>query len=105
MDRLRALILLKECTGDDLWSPEYCRQQRIPEVWIDELCDCFESGFDHDLQTIYVDGQPTNQYLGIRDVDLALKLGHFLGVPVSRLKAQSLSRSGLVTAIQQAAEE
>jgi hypothetical protein len=97
--------LARTDTCDDLWSPEYCRQQRIPEVWIDELCDCFESGFDHDLQTIYVDGQPTNQYLGIRDVDLALKLGHFLGVPVSRLKAQSLSRSGLVTAIQQAAEE
>ena len=77
----------------------------IPETWIDELADCFESGFQHDLQTIYVDDRLTNQYQGIRDVDLARKLGQLLGVPVDRLAETIASRRGLVSAIQEAVEE
>ena len=105
MDRLRALSLLHECTGNDIWSVEYCRQQRIPEDWIDELCDCFESGFGDDQQTIYVGEKATNQYLGVRDVDLALRLGMQLGLPVQRLRAEALSRRRLVIAIQEASQE
>ncbi len=49
MNRLRALMLLQECTGDDIWSLEHCRLRQVPEEWIEELSDCFESG----LSTIF----------------------------------------------------
>ncbi len=67
------------------WSLEHCRLRQVPEEWIDELSDCFESGFEHDLQTIYVGERVTNQYRGIRDVDLAQKLGRQLGLPVDQM--------------------
>lgn len=105
MNRLRALMLLQECTGDDIWSLEHCRLRQVPEEWIDELSDCFESGFEHDLQTIYVGDRVTNQYRGIRDVDLAQKLGRQLGLPVDQIASQSASRRSLVNALQDAAEE
>ncbi|MFK7736700.1 MAG: hypothetical protein AB8B50_11755 [Pirellulaceae bacterium] len=105
MDPLLALQLLAECTGDDIWSLEYCRARKVPELWIDELSDCYESSFEDDRQTIYVERQRTNQYEGIRDVDLALKLGEFLGVETSELSELSLSRVDLVRSIQEAAEE
>jgi hypothetical protein len=104
-DRLRALLLLTECTGDDIWSPEHCHARGVPESWMEELTDCFESGFLHDSQTIYVGRQATNQYLGIRDVDLAVRLGAFLGVDVDQLQACSATRRELVRNIQQAVEE
>ncbi len=46
-----------------------------------------------------------NQYHGIRDVDLAIKLGEYLGVAVAELIAISPTRSRLVVAIRQAIEE
>jgi hypothetical protein len=105
MDRLRALMLLQECTGDEIWSVETCRSKGVPELWIDELCDCFESGFESDRLTIYVDDRVTNQYRGVRDVDLAQKLGFSLGLPVERFLAVAGSRRQLVLALQEAAEE
>jgi hypothetical protein len=69
------------------------------------LCDCFESGFEDDRMTIYVGDRVTNQYLGVRDVDLAQKLGIVLGLPVERLMATARSRRQLVLAIKEAAEE
>lgn len=105
MNRLRALALLQECTGDDIWSLEHCRLREIPEDWIEELSDCFESSFNNDMLTIYVNERATNQYRGIRDVDLARKLGQVLGLPVARISATAFSRRSLVTALQDAAEE
>jgi hypothetical protein len=104
-NRLKALTLLSECTGDDIWSVEHCRLRGLPEAWIDELIDCFESGFRSDSQTIYLERQAINQYHGIRDVDLAIKLGEYLGVNVPALEAISASRARLVSAIREAVEE
>jgi hypothetical protein len=98
-------MLLQECTGDDIWSLEHCRLRGLPEDWIEELSDCFESGFHSDLQTIYVDNQVTNQYQGIRDIDLAQRLGHQLGLPVDRILSMATSRRGMVQALKDAAEE
>ncbi len=105
INRLKALCLLSECTGDDIWSVEHCQQRGIPESWIVELQDCFESGFRSDLQTIYLDNRPINQYRGVRDIDLARRLGEFLGVNLAALEVLAHSRSQLVTAIQHAVEE
>lgn len=105
MHRLLALSLLSECTGDDLWSLEYCRQRGVPEVWIEELLDGFESNFAVESKTIFVDNQRVNQYEGIRDVDLACKLGEYLGVDTNRLLAYHVSRQQIVAAIREAVEE
>jgi hypothetical protein len=105
LHRMLALSMLSECTGDDLWSIEYCRQRGVPEAWIDELLDGFESNFAVDSRTIYVDDQRVNQYEGIRDVDLACKLGEFLGVDTANLLARHFSRKQFVEAIREAIEE
>lgn len=105
LNRLKALCLLSECTGDDIWSIELCEQRSIPPAWIDELSDGFESGFQHDSQTIYREGRPTNQYQGVRDIDLARRLGEYLGVDLAPLEARAQTRAQLVFAIQQAIEE
>jgi hypothetical protein len=105
LNRFKALQLLAECTGDDIWPPNYCNQQQIPTVWIDELRDCYESGFESDSLTIYREGRTLNQFDGIRDVDLACKLGEFLGIDVTPLCHQAWSRSHLVSQIQEAVEE
>ncbi len=77
----------------------------IPAQWIEDLADCYESGYDRDSQTIYYRERMINQYEGIRDVDLAIKLGEYLGVNVSDLIDLSPSRARLVVAIRQAIEE
>jgi hypothetical protein len=105
LTRLKALTLLSECHGDDIWSVEHCRLRGVPEVWIDELADCYESGFQSSSQTIFVCDEIVNQYHGLRDVDIACKLGAFLGVDVAGLNATAASRVRLVTAIRQAIEE
>ncbi len=105
LNRLKALNLLSECTGDDIWSLEHCRQRGVPAAWMEELADCFESGFQHDSQTIYLGEAVVNQYQGIRDVDLALRLADYLGIDTEVLQDTHLSRASLVLAIQQAAVE
>ncbi|HBE69722.1 MAG TPA: hypothetical protein DDW52_16370 [Planctomycetaceae bacterium] len=105
MQRIQALTLLSECTGDDIWSVEHCRLRRLPEAWIVELADCFESGFQSDSQTIYLEDRVINQYQGIRDVDLAMRLGEHLGIDVGGLEQRAVSRSHLVKLIAEAAEE
>ncbi|TWU46216.1 hypothetical protein Poly51_56120 [Rubripirellula tenax] len=105
--RHRALALLQECTGETLWPIDHCRLRGVPEPWIAELTDTFESGFDNDRDTIYANDisfaqrQPTNQFHGIRDVDLAMRLGRELGVDVQRLQSTALGRATLVAAIKQ----
>ena len=105
LNRLKALTLLSECTGDDIWSIEHSRARGVPEAWIEELADCYESGFRSDGQTIYVEQRVVNQYQGIRDIDLAIKLGEYLGVPVADLQAVSATRARLVSAIRDAVLE
>ena len=105
MNTFFALELLKECAGDDLWSLEHCRARGIPTAWIEELSDGFESSYQIDSETIYVGDRKVSQYEGIRDIDLAIKLGEYLGVNTALLKASSLTRHGLVKAIREAVEE
>jgi hypothetical protein len=105
MNRSQALMLLTECTGDDIWSIEYCRQRNISDAWIVELRDAYESGFASDDQTIYYRNEVVNQFEGIRDVDLACKLGQLLKVDVANIVAKSFSRASVVRQIREAVEE
>ena len=105
ISRLRALILLGECTGVDIWPVEHCRERGIPEVWIEELADAFESGYADDRDVIYYADRPINQFHGILDFDLAIRLGTFLGIDVERVTAMALTRPATVRAIQEAVEE
>ena len=105
LDRMRALTLLAECNGAEIWSVELCRQKRVPEAWIDELADCFESGFETDRQTIYESDQVVNQYHGVRDFDLAIRLGEYLGVDTQRVTSVTFSPEAAVIAIKEAVDE
>lgn len=105
MDRLKARMLLDDCTGRDIWSVELCRQRGIPETWIDELADCYESGFQHDRQTIYEQGQMVNQYFGVHDLQLAYRLAEYLGVDVASAIALQPTPVAEVRALQEAVDE
>ncbi len=105
MRRIDALVLLSECTGDDIWSIDHCRLRRVPEAWIEEMVDGFESGFDTDLNTIYVGEEVVNQYEGIHDFGLAIRIGEHLGVDVRSLVGLASSRRELVRLIQDTIEE
>lgn len=96
---------LSECTGDDIWSIDYCRQRQIPPAWVNELCDAYESGFESDKQTIYFRNEVVNQFEGIRDVDLACKIGQYLKVNVARIVERQVSRAAVVREIREAIEE
>jgi hypothetical protein len=103
--RHRALAILSECTGDEIWSAEYCRAAGVPDTWIEALSDAFESGFQRDRDTIYVENGKTNQYHGVRDVDLALKLAELLGLDAARIAASTPHRRSVVVAIKNAIME
>lgn len=105
LSRLRARMLLSECVGDEIWSPQTCRTKGIPEAWIEELADTFESGFHSDRETIYEGGQLTNQYHGVRDLHLAYKLAEFLGVDARRVTEFILGREAEVRALQEAVDD
>lgn len=105
LSRLRALALLSECTGVDIWPVEHCRTRGVPAEWIEELSDAFESGYHHDRETIYFGDRPVNQFHGIRDVDLAVRLGAHLGVDTERVTATALGGPATVRAIKEAVEE
>ncbi|MCA9136364.1 MAG: hypothetical protein KDB00_06390 [Planctomycetales bacterium] len=93
---------MAECTGDDIWSVQHCRARRIPETWIEQLSDAYESGFDRKSQTIYTDEGVTNQYHGVRDVDLAIRLADSMGIRVDANAIARLGRARLVQAIKDA---
>ena len=103
--RHRALAILDECTGDEIWSLEHCRARGVPPAWIEELADTFESGFRSDRETIYVGDLATNQYRGIRDVDLARKAAESLGLSVERATEFASSRRAIVLALKTALME
>lgn len=101
-----ALALLDECSGDELWSIEHCQLRRVPQEWIDELADAYESSFRISSQTIYVTDEKNgrrvvNQYYGIRDVDLAKRIGRELGIDVESIELSSLSRQSTVRLIKE----
>ncbi len=101
LSRLHALALLEECTGDHVWSVAHCELRGVPDQWVTELADAFESGLD-DSQTLYTDAGRTNQYHGIRDVDLAIRLAKHLGIDVDRLLVGYRNRVAMVRAIKEA---
>jgi len=105
MTRLQALQLLTQCVGDEIWSVELCRSQGVPDDWIEDLADCYESGFRSNRETIYYDNQMINQYHGIRDLDLAYRLANFLGVETERVTQSVLGPRSEVRALQEAVEE
>ena len=105
ISRLRALMLLEECTGVDIWPIDLCQQRGIPTEWIAELADAFESGYQRDSETIYFQDRPVNQFHGVLDFDLAIRLGQTLGIDVQQVTALAPTRQEAVRAIQQAAEE
>ncbi len=102
LPRHRVLSLLAECEGDHIWSIKHCRARRVPENWILELADAYESGFQSDRQTIYTDSGVTNQYHGVRDVDLAIRLAESLDITVDEHALARLGRVRLVQAIKDA---
>ena len=79
-------MLLLKCRGDEIWSLEVCRSEGIPETWIEELQDCFESGFDSDLNTIYHNNKLVNQFQGLPDLAIAYRLAEFLGINTQTIR-------------------
>jgi hypothetical protein len=105
LDRLKARILLEECTGRDIWSVETCRAKGVPEAWIEELAEAYESGFERDRETIYHQGRVTNQYHGVHDLLLARKLAALLDVDVDRVMRMALGEPAEVRALREEADE
>lgn len=92
-------MLLLKCSGDEIWDEETCRRAGIPESWIQELSDCFESGFDSDRNSIYVDDRLVNQYNGVHDLDLACKLAEYLGIDWRHATSHAVGRRAKVAAL------
>ena len=105
LNPIKAQFLLLKCTGDEIWDETTCRQEGIPEGWIQELLTPFESGFDTDRNTIYFKDQRVNQYEGVLDLHLAYKLAEYLGIDWKRATATSLGRRAEVAAIQAELDE
>jgi hypothetical protein len=98
-------MLLLKCQGDEIWPPEVCLKEGIPQSWIDELIDQYESGFDTDQNTVYHDGNMVNQFQGVSDLLLAYKLADYLGIDWQRETGHVATRSGKVEALKEALDE
>lgn len=105
IDSVAAQMLLLKCKGDEIWDVETCLSAGIPQPWIDELLERFESGFDSDRNSIYVDGKLVNQYEGVSDLHIAYKLAEFIGIDWERATASAISRCGQVDAIKAELDE
>lgn len=105
LPRHRALAILTQCTGDDIWSVQHCQQQGVPQSWIDELADAHESGFEHRDQTIFLGDRPTNQYHGVHDLQLAIRIAESFQIDVGRLTANVMGRRQIVQVIVDVIEE
>lgn len=105
-DSVAAQMLLLKCTGDEIWSEQTCREAGVPDAWIEELCENYESGFDSDTNKIYgEDGKLTNQYRGVSDLLLARKLADFIGLDWHNAASLAFDRRGEVSAIKEALDE
>jgi hypothetical protein len=102
LSRPKALAMLSKCVGNEIWSVETCQAAGVPDDWIAQLADAFESGYQSNRQTIYVGEVQTNQFHGIRDLDLAIRLGGLLGVDVRRATEFALNDLSAVDAIKAA---
>jgi hypothetical protein len=103
-DVLAASLLLK-CRGDEIWSRKVCVQEGVPEAWIEELFDCFESGFRYRGQTLFIEAGITNQFAGCRDLDLAFKFAEYLGVDTSTFRQTPYSPIKIVQLLQEELDE
>ena len=77
----------------------------IPELWIEELHNCFESGFDSGRNVIYEQGKLTNQYHGVSDLMIAYRLAEFLDVDTERVRQSTIGRRAQVSALQAELDE
>ena len=98
-------MLLEKCRGDEIWSVEHCEQVGVPRDWIEELVDTTESGFNSDLETVYVEERVVNHYHGVQDLLLAFKLGEYLGVDTTQVRSAAFGRIAQVNKIKEAVEE
>ncbi len=105
ISRSQALHLLQLCDSEEIWSLEYCRQQRVPEPWIRDLRNAYESGFADPSQTIFYEGQVVNQFEGILAVDIALRVARVLGVDTKTILTSHPTRERIVRAIREWVEE
>lgn len=100
-----ALRLLSLCDGDEIWSCDYCRTQRVPEDWIVRLRDIYESNFADPGSTIYQEGNPLPHYEGVRSVDIAVCVAENLSIKVDPWVLESNHRAVIVAWIKERVEE
>lgn len=105
MDPVKAQMLLLKCHGDEIWPEDVCRAAGVPEAWLEELVEQYESGFDTDRNSIYFEGKLVNQFRGVSDLMLACKLADYLGIDWTRTTTHCISRTQKVTALQEALDE
>ncbi len=100
-----AQLLLLNCVGDQIWDEQTCIENGIPQTWFEELVDNYESGFDNDRNTIYVNEQVVNQYRGVSDLHIALRLAEFLGIDWKRATGSVIGRRAQVSALKAELDE
>ena len=105
LNPVTAQMLLLKCYGNEIWNEETCRSEGIPDSWIEELIDNYESGFDTDRNTIYENDRMVNQYRGVLDLHLAYKLAEYLGIDWQKATATALGREAQVAAIKAELDE
>ena len=105
LNSVSAQMLLLKCTGDEIWDEATCRRAGVPDSWIEELSQAFESGFDTDRNTIYHKGKVVNQFHGVLDLHLAYKLAEFLGIDWEKVTSGAMGRRAEVKAIQAELDE
>jgi hypothetical protein len=91
-----ALKLLSACDGDEIWSCQHCRSERVPEDWIARLRDVFESDFSEQGSTIFE---------GVRSVDIAVAVAMSLGIQIDPWVLSQNHRAAIVAWIQERLEE
>lgn len=105
LNLVTAQMLLLKCKGDEIWDVDTCRREGVPEAWIEELADSYESGFDSDRNTIYHQGRVVNQFHGVMDLQLAYRLAEYLGIDWQRVTSNALGRRAEVEAIKDELDE
>lgn len=98
-------MLLLKCRGDEIWSEEVCRKEGVPQNWIDELAENYESGFDQNENMIFTDDGLTNQYRGVSDLLLARRLAERIGIDWPLATMGILGRRNQVDAIKEMLDE
>ena len=104
-NELKAQMLLDRCVGNEIWPVDVCQAEGVPQAWIDELVDAFESGFDQDRHTIYLEGAAVNQFYGVPDLLIAYKLAEYIGIDTEAATSSALGKLAQVQALKEAAEE